>query len=146
MMGNSGAPAVANESAWLYSIAADFVLILHVLLVVFIVGGLVAVLVGKLRGWQWPMHVWFRLTHVAAIGTVVVQSWLGITCPLTVWEQGLRARAGTVTYQGDFIAHWLQQILFYTAPAWVFITVYTLFGGLVVWSWLWAPPRRPPGR
>lgn len=40
------------------------------------------------------------------------------------------------------IAHWLQTLLYYDAPAWVFVVCYTLFGLLVVGSWFSVRPRR----
>ena len=72
---------------------------------------------------------------------VAVQSWFGLTCPLTILEMNLRDRAGDATYDSTFIAHWLQRLLFYEAPPWVFTVGYTLFGLLVVASWLKFRPR-----
>ena len=47
----------------------------------------------------------------------------------------LREKAGVETYSGSFIQHWLQSLLYYSAPEWVFILVYTVFGALVLASW-----------
>lgn len=126
----------------LYQILADMVLAIHVLVVVFVILGLVLILAGNYMGWHWVNNVWFRLAHVGAIGTVVAEAWLGIICPLTTLEMWLRSKAGLEGYTNSFIEHWLQQILYYDAPAWVFITAYTLFGLLVLASWWWFPPRR----
>jgi polyferredoxin len=76
------------------------------------------------------------------VGVVVIQSWLGAVCPLTTWEMALRRKAGEAVYAGAFVAHWLESILYYRAPAWVFVVGYTLFGGLVAVSWYWVRPRR----
>ncbi|MCP4299138.1 MAG: DUF2784 domain-containing protein, partial [Gammaproteobacteria bacterium] len=69
-------------------------------------------------------------------------SWLGVICPLTTWEMVLRERAGAATYSGTFISHWLETILYYQAPAWVFTVCYTVFAAVVVASWFWVRPRR----
>lgn len=130
------------QSATWYLLAADAVLALHVLFVVFVVAGLALVFVGKLAGWSWVHNRRFRILHLIAIGIVVLQSWLGVICPLTSLEMALRARAGDATYAGSFIAHWLDALLYYQAPAWVFAACYTLFGGLVVASWFWVRPHR----
>lgn len=114
---------------------ADAVLLLHVLFVAFVVLGLLAIYLGGLLGWHWVRHRWFRLVHLGAIGYVVVQAWLGAVCPLTTLEMALRAEASSATYAGSFIQHWLQRLLYYTAPEWVFVAVYTLFGSLVLASW-----------
>lgn len=124
-----------------YRLAADLTLLLHTLFVAFVLVGLMFVLIGKPLGWQWVRNGWFRLAHLAAIGVVVLQSWFGMICPLTTLEMWLRARAGESTYPGAFVAHWLEQILYYQAPAWVFAVAYTLFGALVVASWFWVRPH-----
>jgi hypothetical protein len=47
---------------------------------------------------------------------------VGITCPLTTWEQDFRLKSGQQTYQGDFIANWVHDVLFFEAPPWMLIT------------------------
>lgn len=125
-----------------YQLLADAVLVLHFGVVVFVVGGLALVVVGNLAGWPWVNRLWFRLAHVTAIAIVVVQTWLGYLCPLTTLESWLRVRAGSSAYANSFIGHWVQSILFYEAPFWVFTLVYTLLGLLVLAAWWYFPPRR----
>ena len=125
-----------------YPLLADAVLMLHFALVAFVVGGLVVVWVGNLRGWRWVNAWWFRLVHIAAIGVVVAQAWLGADCPLTTLEMELREKAGMDTYRESFIAHWVQRVIYYEAPPWVFTWIYTLFGLLVAATWWRYPPRR----
>lgn len=125
----------------LYRLAADAILFVHSLFVAFVVLGLIAILVGKLCAWAWVHNPWFRGAHVAAVGFVLLQSWLGLICPLTTWEMALREKAGDAVYSGAFIAHWLESILYYRAPAWVFTVAYTVFGALVAASWYWVRPR-----
>lgn len=125
-----------------YQLLADAVLLLHFGVVLFVVGGLAAVVLGNLRAWGWVNGLWFRLAHLAAIGVVVVQSLLGKLCPLTVLESWLRERAGEPAYAASFVEHWVQRVLFYQAPFWVFTLVYTIFGLLVVAAWWRYPPRK----
>lgn len=120
---------------------ADLVLLTHVMFVAFVVLGLILILCGGFAKWRWIRNPWFRVTHLAAIGLVVVESWLGVKCPLTTLEDQLRERAGEDVYAGAFIAHWLQTILFYEAPKWVFTLAYTLSGLAVVASWIFFRPR-----
>ena len=124
-----------------YLLAADLLLLTHTLFVAFVIFGLLLILVGGFRGWPWVRNPYFRTTHLAAIGIVVVQAWLGIICPLTIWEMALREKAGDAVYAGAFVLHWLEQLLYYNAPAWVFVVCYTLFGSLVLASWYWVRPR-----
>lgn len=124
-----------------YLLAADLLLVLHVLVVLFILGGLALILAGGALQWRWVRRRWFRVLHLVAIGVVVLQAWLGRLCPLTLWEQALREQAGATTYTGSFIAHWLGELLYYSAPAWVFTLGYSLFGLLVLWSWFKVRPQ-----
>jgi hypothetical protein len=61
---------------------------------------------------------------------------------LTVLENALRERAGAVAYEEGFIRDWLTRLLFYAGPWWVFTLVYTLFGGMVLATFIAYPPRR----
>ncbi|MBC7686508.1 MAG: DUF2784 domain-containing protein [Bdellovibrionales bacterium] len=128
----------------LYQHLANAVLIAHVGIVLFIIGGLVLTLVGAACKWHWVKNFWFRALHLAGIGYITMEAWLGIVCPLTTLELWLRERAGQAVYEGDFIAHWLRQLMFYEAPPWVFMAAYSAFGLLVALAWVLAPPVRPP--
>lgn len=130
-----------TESSTLYLLAADALLLLHVLFVAFVVIGLLLVFMGKALHWRWVRNPWFRLIHLLAIAVVVFQSWIGIICPLTTLEMALRSRAGDAHYTGSFIAHWLETLLYYEAPMWVFAVCYTIFGLVVIVSWFWVKPR-----
>jgi polyferredoxin len=123
-----------------YQLLADVVLTLHFAVVAFVVGGLVLVVIGNLSNWRWVNALWFRLAHLGAIAIVAAEAWLGITCPLTALEMSLRAKARATTYSGSFIEHWVQRLLYYEAPSWVFVLGYSLFGLLVVATWLYFPP------
>lgn len=129
------------DSSSAYLLAADAVLLVHALFVAFVVFGQALILAGGGLQWGWVRNPWFRLTHVAAIGVVVIQSWLSVICPLTNLEMAFRSRAGDAVYPGSFIGHWLETLLYYDAPTWVFVACYTAFGALVVASWFWVKPR-----
>ncbi len=133
----------------MYALAADAVLAMHGLFVAFVVVGQALILAGLWRGWRWVRGFRFRLAHVAAIGIVVAQAWLGVLCPLTVIENALRRRAGEADYTESFIDHWLHRIIYYDAEPWVFTAIYTAFAALVALSWIYGRPwkrgSRPAG-
>lgn len=125
-----------------YQALADAVLVLHLGVVLFVVLGLPAIVIGNRLGWGWVNAWHWRLTHLAAIGVVTLQAWLGRYCPLTVWESALRERAGQPSYTSSFVQHWVERLIYYQAPLWVFALIYTAFGLLVLWAWWRYPPRR----
>lgn len=128
------------QPPFMYRALADLVLVAHVGVVLFIVGGLVLILIGARCNWTWVRDMRFRVLHLAAIGYVVVTTWFGIDCGLTTLEQSLRVKAGQVSFDDDFIAYWLSRLIFFEAAPWVFATIYTAFGLLVAWSWFSVRP------
>jgi hypothetical protein len=130
-----------NET--LYQALANAVLIAHVGIVLFIIGGLLLTLLGAFLRWKWVKNFWFRGLHLTGIVYIALEAWFGIVCPLTTLELWLREKAGQSVYEGDFIAHWMRQIMFYEAPPWVFIAAYSGFGALVVLSWFLVRPTLP---
>jgi hypothetical protein len=130
------------EGSHAYRLLADAVLLVHLAVVLFVVGGLVAVFAGNLRRWRWVNAQLFRISHLVAIGVIVAQAWLGRLCPLTLLESWLRRQAGESAYSASFMEHWIERILYYDAPFWVFTLAYTVFGLLVVAAWWYFPPRR----
>lgn len=116
---------------------ADLVLVVHFLFVLFVVVGFLFILFGRFLGWLWIYHRVFRIAHVVAIVFVVVQTYFGQLCPLTIWENSLRLEVGQTGYAGSFIQHWLQRFMYYDAEPWVFGVAYTMFGVLVVATLVW---------
>jgi uncharacterized protein YhfF len=125
-----------------YQLLANAVLTVHFGVVLFVVGGLVVVVAGNRLGWKWVNDRRFRLAHLAAIAIVVAQAWLGQRCSLTTLESWLRVRAGGSGYETSFIEHWLQRIVYYDAPLWVFTVAYTVFAMMLLAAWWYFPPRR----
>lgn len=119
---------------------ADAILLLHVLVVAFVVFSLPLIWLGAWRGWKWVRVRGFRLAHLATIAFIVVQTWLGELCPLTIWENDLRAQAGQQGYGESFIAHWLSRLIFVDASLWLLGFVYSAFAALVVLTWWWVRP------
>ena len=87
-----------------YKLLADFVLLLHLAFIIFVIfGGLLAL---KNVKWAWvhvPAAVWGGLVEFA-----------GWICPLTPLENWLYLRAGAGTYQERFIAHYLLPLIYPT--------------------------------
>jgi len=84
------------------------------------------------REWRW------RALHLGAIAFVAAESLVGIVCPLTLWEDAVRGRQS----QEGFIERWVDSILFYDLPTWVFTVAYSIFAVLVAATWFLVPPIR----
>jgi hypothetical protein len=125
----------------LYARLADLVALVHAFYVLFVVAGQLLIMIGWARGWQWTGGWWLRGLHLGAIALVVVEAWSGVFCPLTRLEGRLRELAGSHGYGQSFIGYWVDRLLFYQAPAWVFTAAYTAFGLLVLATLLLYPPR-----
>jgi hypothetical protein len=120
---------------------ADLVVVVHFAIVLFIVGGLLAVWVGAALGWRWVRNPWFRYLHLAAIAYVAAEALLGIACPLTVWEDLLRGGAP----DGSFIGRWVHRLIFYNAPEWAFTSIYVAWALATLATLRLVPPRRRAG-
>jgi hypothetical protein len=120
---------------------ADFLLILHICIVMWVVIPVPLILIGKWRNWPIIHSNWFRFSHLGVIAFVVINTWFGNLCPLTLWENDLRIAAGEHGYSQSFIATGLSHVLYYDLPSWVFTLAYTAFGALVVFLVWWIPPN-----
>jgi len=113
-----------------YSLLADFVIVLHVAFVVF-------VLFGGLLALKWPRALWFHLPAVLW-GTLV--EFTGWFCPLTPLEDWLRRQAGEAGYGGDFLQHYLLVLLYpdgLTREIQIVLATIVIVLNLAIYFWLW---------
>jgi len=119
---------------------ADMIVAIHVAIASFVVFGQVLVLIGLGLKWRWIRNLWFRLAHLATIVMVVLIDISGLRCPLTIWEDELRRRAGQSIEEGTFVGRCLHNLLAYDFDLWVFTVFYTSFALLVLATFIFAPP------
>jgi len=81
---------------------ADLILALHLVFVLFVVLGGLLVL-------KWSRAAWLHIP--AAIWGVLIE-YTGWICPLTPLENALRTRGGEAGYNGGFIEHYIQPLLY----------------------------------
>ncbi|AKJ30484.1 DUF2784 domain-containing protein [Caldimonas brevitalea] len=86
----------------IYRLLADALVTAHLAFVVF-------VMLGGLLVWRWPRLAWLHLPAVA--WGIWIEFSAGI-CPLTPFENRLRALGGEAGYQGSFVEHYLMPILY----------------------------------
>jgi hypothetical protein len=85
-----------------YRAAADLVLVVHLLFIVFVVAGV-------FLAWRWPRVVW---VHLPAMVYGALIEFVGFTCPLTPLQDYLLRRGGQTGYRGGFISHYLIQVIY----------------------------------
>ena len=119
---------------------ADAIVVVHLLIVMFVVTGVPLIYLGAARHWACVRSWRWRLLHLGAIVVIAAESLFGIVCPLTVWEDRLRGEQVST----GFIERWVDRILFYDAPTWVFAAAYVAFAVLVVITWVAVPPTKRP--
>jgi len=100
-----------------YSAMAVCVLLLHALFIVWVVFG---AFVTRSR----PVLRWM---HIASLVWGIFTELLPWPCPLTVLEKWLEAKAGVQPYQGGFLLHYLDKLVYPDISA----TVLTVGGVLV---------------
>ena len=132
---------------WVYGLAADCTVVVHLAYMLYIVLGEALIVAGALAGWHWVRSPRFRWTHLAAILIVVAETFIGMECPLTKWEYDLRKLAGQVHQDQDasFTGRVVREVLFLCdlpEGDWAFTVGYIGFGALVLATFLLAPPRR----
>ena len=103
----------------LYRIAADGLVLFHLLFILF-------VLFGGLLVLKWRWLIWGHLP-VAAWG--VSAEILHLTCPLTEWENRMRLAAGQTGYGGGFIEHYVWPVIY---PAGLTPTIQLALGSVVL--------------
>lgn len=119
--------------------AALSVLALHLAIIAFNVAGCVLIPIGAGRGWRWVRGFWWRLAHLLSLALVALQALLGRACLLTIWQGHA---AGSATTQ-PLIADWINRLIYWPLPLWVFTLAYAVVFGYVLALWLWVRPVLP---
>lgn len=83
-------------------LAADSLVFLHLLFVLF-------VLFGGLLVYRWPRWAWVHVPAFVWGAVIEFRSWV---CPLTPLEQRLRALAGEDGYTGGFVEHYILPLIY----------------------------------
>jgi len=118
---------------------ADLILLVHVALAAFIVLGLPLVWIGAWLGWNWTRNRTWRYAHATVILVVAAEALAGSICPLTRWEDALRAGADS----RSFIGRWMTRLLYYDFPEWAFTLAYVVYAAATLATLRLVAPQRP---
>lgn len=127
----------------MYGFLADLMVAIHVGYVAYVVLGQFLIWAGWAFGRRWVRNFWFRATHLLAIAVVAVEQFFEIRCPLTVWEEYFREKAGQPVTGETFLGRLLHSLIFFDFQPWVFGAIYYTTLAVVVLTLILCPPRRP---
>lgn len=119
--------------------AAVLVLALHLAVIAFNVAGCVLVPIGAWRSWRWVRAFWWRLAHLLSLAVVALQALAGRACFLTIFQDEL-AGGG---HAQPLVAAWINRLVYWPLPLWVFAIAYVVVFAYVVALWAWVRPRPP---
>lgn len=108
---------------------ADIILVFHFCIVIFVTSGFFLIPIGYKFNWNWITNKKLRMFHIGLMIFITVETFFGMTCPLTYIENNLRGIYGSTS----FIGFWIQKIVYWDFPNLFFIIVYFL---LLCWTFL----------
>jgi len=104
----------------IYHAMAVAVLTLHLLWIVWVIGGVL--LTRRRRVLTW-LHI------ISLVYSMLIEALPWPPCPLTLLEAWLEARAGITPYHGSFLVHYLEAIVYPDIPeSWLITGAVTICG------------------
>ncbi len=119
----------------MYRLLADILVVLHLVFIVFAVGGAFLAL-------RWPRVIWLHAPAAAWAALIEFAGWI---CPLTPLENQLRYKGGEAGYTGDFIEHYLLFVLYpagLTRPIQIGLGALVLALNLAAYGYMFRQRRR----
>jgi len=120
--------------------AADIIVVIHFLFVVFVVAGGLLVL-------KWRRVIYM---HIPAAIWGALLEFMGWGCPLTPLEKSLRITAGGEGYEGGFIQHYLVPLIYpvdLTRELQIWVGVFVVLINIVIYGWFlkrWKRQNKKP--
>ena len=112
------------------------ILAIHLSIILFNVLGLVIIPIGAWKGWRFVHAPVLRLLHIASWAIVALQAALGRPCFLTDWQSTLEGGSDAAE---PLVMRWVNGIIYWPLPIWVFSVIYLLAFGYVL-ALLWIVP------
>ena len=117
---------------------SEAILVFHVAIITFNVVGLIMIPLGSWLGWRFVHILWLRLPHLGLLAAVAGQALAGRACILTIWQINLAGHNETVP---PLIMLWLNHLIYWNLPFWMFTLIYVLVFAYVIALWILVPPR-----
>ncbi|MCK4527004.1 DUF2784 family protein [candidate division WOR-3 bacterium] len=126
----------------LYKILADMIVIIHFVWILFMLLGFVLSLWGFF--WKNFFDWWlFRTLHICGIAYVALLASLRQYCPLTIFENTLRARYNPeLIYPGSFMVHYIEKLVYPDVKPLVLLIPTTFIAVFTVFVFIIKPPTK----
>jgi len=126
-----------------YKLLADGLVALHFIWILFMIAGFLLAPGGIFFRKSLLDWFWFRTLHLAGIIYVAALSIQEKLCPLTIWENHLRAKAEPIaTYSGSFIIHYVKKLVYPDLDPVLLQVATLLLGALSILAYFFFPPRK----
>jgi hypothetical protein len=116
----------------LFLAAADAVVVVHLLWIVFLI-------LGAIPGSRWA---WVKWLHLAALAFSIALQTFRWFCPLTYLEAWLRTLGGAQPYEGTFIRHYAEQLVYAEIPRAALFVGTLIVVALSLWLYLRPRPNK----
>jgi len=126
----------------MYEVGAWAILLVHVVIVIFNVAGMIVIPLGAWLGWGFVRLFGWRLIHLLSMAIVALQAIIGEACFLTLWQETLEEQAGHASETTPLLYRWINALLFWPLPLWVFALIYVAALIHVLTMWRLVPPKR----
>jgi len=120
----------------IYSLLAEFVIILHFAFILYAI-------FGAAIGWFVPKSLWLHIPAFLWAGMIMLT---GFFCPLTPLENHLRTLAGQEGYDTGFIEHYLMRVIYpqgLTRSIQITLGILVLSWNAAIYVLLWRKGRLP---
>ncbi|MBU4311519.1 MAG: DUF2784 domain-containing protein [Candidatus Omnitrophica bacterium] len=126
----------------LYKILADAIVITHFAWILFMLAGFIFTLCGFF--WKEIFDRWlFRTLHLCGIAYVSLLALMGKYCPLTIWENALRAKYNpSLVYPGAFMIHYVEKLIYSDINPLVIRIPTTFIGVFTIAVFIFKPPEK----
>jgi hypothetical protein len=121
-----------------FRLAADLLLIVHFIFIIFVITGGFLVL-------KWPRMLYLHIPAAAWGALIEFQGWI---CPLTPLEQHLRQAGSQSVYSGGFVEHYVGSIVYpagLTREMQIFFGIVVIAINLMIYGWLLIGLKRDKG-
>lgn len=116
----------------MWKFLAYIILFLHVVCSVFVLLMPFVVPLGVWLSWPWVRDPWLRHIHMGIVLFIAGEVIMGKPCPLMVWENRCRVRAGMPLYTTGFFDYWVENLLKIPFEDWMFESIFFAVGASTV--------------